>query len=107
VSAAHQVEGRRTVVVEGEGLPALFDHIRAVPGEQVTVGQIQSRVQIVRRQFYHLHVSGDGVGGVAFFQITVAARHQARKTSFTPGGSKQKDGQHHQAKSEDDPNQTL
>ena len=107
ISAAHQVVGRRAVVIEVEGLLALCDHVRAVPGEQVAVGQIQPRVEIFRRQFYHLQVGGDGVGGVAFFQITVAARHQTRKASFTPGGPQQEDGQHHQAESEDDPNQTL
>jgi len=67
MSAPHQVISRRAVVIEVEGLPALFNHIRAVPGEQVTVGQIQPRIEIFRRQFDHLQVSGNGVGGVAFF----------------------------------------
>ena len=72
--------GRRAVVVQSQGLPALFDHLGSVPGQKEGVGQIQPRIEIVGRQLHRALIGGNGVGGVALVQISVPSRHQARKS---------------------------
>jgi len=87
ISAAHEVIRGGAVVIEAEGLPALLNNFGIIVCQKIGVGQVQMRVGAFWRKFHHLRISGDGVGGVSLFQITLADRSQVSEAVTSRAGN--------------------
>src|SRR5215469_8595995 len=75
VSAAHEVVGRRAVVVQSDGLLTLLYYCWQITGKQTGVGEVEPRVQVFGRRFHGLRVDAHGVGRIPFCQETVPTNH--------------------------------
>ena len=54
VSQAQKIISRRAVVIQLERLLALLDDLLVIVGQQISIGQVQARVQALGNQVYSL-----------------------------------------------------
>ena len=77
--AAHHVISCCAVVIEIQCVLTVRDGVRRITGKQVGVREIQPCIKTFRDERRRLEISGDSVGEIAAFKITIAARHQLRE----------------------------
>ena len=107
MGATHQVIGRRVVVVEGKRGLALFDDGPVVVRQQVGVGQVQMRIDAFRGELDGLRVGGNGVRGIAFFEIALTERHRAFEAAGIGLPLRKKHQYRHHGEADHDPKQEF